>query len=142
MSLAQGNGPLCKADEAVVHPCIRPVVPADVVVLAVRIVVAMLRATEFITAQNHWRALRDKFGKDEVLYLLVTQPFYRMICSRTFVAVVVAPVAVVAVTVLLAILLVVLAVVAHQVVERKAVMAGDIVDAVPGLPSGKCEQIA
>ena len=34
-----------------------PVEPANFVVLAIRIVVAVLRAAEFIARQNHWYAL-------------------------------------------------------------------------------------
>src|SRR6516165_6963829 len=112
------------------HPA--PVEPADVVVLAVRVVVALLGAAYLVAHEDHGHALRQHQDGGEVLDLAVAQRVNGGIVGRPLGAAVPRKVVVVAVAVALAVGLVVLAVVGHQVVEGEAVVAGDEVDAVAG----------
>src|SRR5262245_34648292 len=55
----------------------RPVEPADLVVLAVRIVVATLRAANLITHQQHWRADGEQSQGKKVFDLAIPQRINR-----------------------------------------------------------------
>ena len=54
-----------------------PVEPADLVVLAIGVVVAVLRAAHFVAHQQHRRAERGQQHDDEVLHLAAAQRFRR-----------------------------------------------------------------
>src|SRR5262249_54136726 len=91
----------------------RPVHPADVVVLAVRVVVALLRATELVAVAHHGDALRESEGGEEVARGPVAQGEHVRSLGLARDTPVVAPVGVAAVVVVLAVGLVVLLLVAH-----------------------------
>src|ERR1700676_3862899 len=109
-----------------------PVAPADLVVLAIGIVVAVLRVADFIAGQNQRQALRQQQARQLVFPELAAQRQNRRVVGRAFMAAIVAEVFVGAVAIVLAIGLIVLFVVAEQIRQREAVMHGDVVDAGAG----------
>ena len=90
-----------------------PVDPAHRVVLAPRVVVALLRAEELVPAQDHRHALADHQRGHQVAHLLLADPQHLGVVGRPLDAAVPAPVDVAAVAVPLAVGLVVLVVVAR-----------------------------
>ena len=107
----------------------RPVDPARLVVLAVRVVVAPLGAAELVPAEEHRHASGDGEGQQEVLDLPPAHRLDGRVVGFAFDAVVRAEVLVGAVPIVLAVGLVVFPRVADQIVQREAVVAGDEVDA-------------
>src|SRR5688572_24060883 len=128
-------------DHALLAVAVVPVDPGDLVILAVGVVVALLRAAELVACEQHRRALREQQRAEHVLHLALAQAADRLYLGRPLDAVVPRAVVRVAVLVLLAIRLVVLLVVADEVVEREAVVRGDEVDAGPGLAAAVAEDV-
>ena len=110
-----------------------PIEPTGLVVLAVGVVVAALRAADLVAHQDHRHAQREQGDRQEVLHPAVAESFDGGVGSRAFDATIPAPVVVGAVAISLAVGLVVLLVVGNQVVQGEAVMAGDEVNALLGL---------
>src|SRR4029453_14153251 len=102
-----------------------PVEPRQLVVLAISIIIALLTMAEFIASQKHRHALGQQQGGHEVAHLLPTQGPNARIVSRTFNATVPAIVVIGPILIILAIRFVVLLVITDQVVQRKAVVAGN-----------------
>lgn len=48
-----------------------PVIPGKLIVVAIRVVIAVLGATEFVAAEDHGRAYGQKERGEEIFYLLV-----------------------------------------------------------------------
>src|SRR3954454_5921150 len=109
-----------------------PVEPADLVVLAVGVVVALLRAADLVAGDEHRRPLREEQDRSEVLDLSLAERIDPRGVRRAFHAVVPADVVVHPVTVALAVRIVVLRVVRDEVVEGETIVGGDEVDAVRG----------
>jgi len=108
---------------------IRPIEPGDLVVLAVRIVVAFLRATNFITHQEHGNPLAEQQRRKHVFDLANANGFDVLLFAWTLYTVVVAAVVVVSISISLTVGIVVLVFVAYQIVHGKAVMGRHKVDA-------------
>src|SRR5215472_13203195 len=89
-----------------------PVEPADLVVLAIGIVVAVLRPAPLIAAAEHRHALRKKEGSQEIPTLPVTQRVDLRIIRRSFDTAIPRVIVVVAVAVVIVVQLVVFFVVA------------------------------
>ena len=102
-----------------------PIRPRDLVVLAVRVVVAALRAHDLVAAADHRDALADEQCGEHVAHLPLAQFVDVADVGRTFHAAVPGAVVALAVAVAFAVRLVVLVVVADQVVHREAVVRGD-----------------
>ena len=107
--------------------------PADVAVLAVGVVVALLGATELVAGQQHWRALAEQQRGQHIADLPGADTLDFGIVGRALDAAVPGPVVGRAVVVVFAVRVVVLLVVGNAVVQREAIMSGDEVDAGPGL---------
>src|SRR5204863_4139408 len=107
----------------------RPVEPVALVVAAVGVVVAVLRAPHLVAHENHGNTERKQRDRQHVLHLTVAKTLDVGIGGRPFDAAVPAAVVVGAVPVLLAVVLVVFLVVRDEVVQREAVVAGDEVHA-------------
>ena len=118
-----------------------PVDPGDLVVLAVRVVVAALRAPELVAVADHRHALREQHRCQQVPLLPFAQRADLGIVGRSLGAAVPAQVVVLAVVIVLAVVLVVLLVVGHEVVEREAVVRRDEVDARVRPPSRQLVQV-
>ncbi len=108
----------------------RPVEPARLVVLAVRVVVAPLRAAELVAAEHHGHALRSHEHGPEVLHLALPEGDHEGVLGLALGAAVPTEVVVHAVAVALAVVLVVLLVVRREVPEGEPVVARHEVDAV------------
>src|SRR4051794_15180556 len=106
-----------------------PIDPTDFVVLAVRIVVAALRATKLIARLQHRHTLRQQYCGEQIANLTFAQLDYLLIFRRAFDATVPTQVVIVAITVVFEIGFVVLFVVGSDVVQREAVVTGDVVHA-------------
>ena len=106
-----------------------PVVPADLVVLAIGVVVAVLGAANLVAAAHHGHALREKQRRQEIALLPLARGDDLRIVGRTFGAHVPGVVVVGAVVVVLAVGFVVLFVVADQIFQREAVVRGHEIDA-------------
>ena len=119
-----------------------PVDPGQLVVLAVGVVVAALRAADLVARHQHRHALRQQQRGDEIALLAGAQRAHLRIVGGSFHAAVPRQVVVVAVAVVLQVGLVVLAVVADQVLQREAVVAGDEVDAGVRLAPAGLVQVA
>ena len=114
-----------------------PVHPAQLAVLGVGVVVALLGAAELVAVQQHRRALAEQQRGQEVALGPRAQRQDLRVVGRSLDAVVGRAVVALAVVVVLAVGLVVLLVVGHEVAQREAVVRGDEVDlgdrAAPGV---------
>ena len=118
-----------------------PADPADLVVLAIGVVVAVLRVADLVAGQDQRQALRQQQAGELVLAKLAAQRHDRGIVGRAFMAAIVAVVVVGAVAIVLAVGLIVLLVVAEEIGQRETVMDGDVVDAGARLAPVMVEQI-
>ena len=135
MLLAQGDEMANIVKEPLPILIQMPVEPAQFVVLAIGIVVALLGSADFIAGEQHRHALRQQQGGQQIAFLAPAQRVHLGIVGRALDAAVPAQVVVVAVAVVLAVGLVVFLVVADEIVEREAVVGGDEVDAGVGASS-------
>src|SRR6516165_8786342 len=110
----------------------RPVEPANLVVLAIGIVVATLGATDFVAHDEHRNSQRKQSDGQEILDLSVSQVFNFGRAGWPLDTTVPATI-VGAVAVFFAVGLVVLLVVGNQVIQGKSVVTGHEVDALFGL---------
>src|SRR5215472_5266187 len=113
----------------------RPVKPTDLVVLAVGVVVTVLSTPHFVAHQNHRQTQRKHRHCQQVLYLAISQRLHRGILCRTLDTPVIASVVVSSVTVVLTVRLVVLLTVRDEIVQRKAVVTSNEIDACFGRAS-------
>ena len=105
-----------------------PVEPADLVVLAIGIVVALLRAANSSPAVIIGTPWESRSVASRLRVLAARVQNLRVI-GRPFDAAIPGVIVVVAVAVVFAVRLVVLLVVAHQVVQGEAIVRGDEIDA-------------
>src|SRR3954451_568596 len=105
-----------------------PVHPADLVVLAVRVVVAALCATQLVARDQHRHTRRQQQRGEQVPELPPPERPYALVVRLPFRPAVPRPVVVRAVPVALAVRLVVLPLVRHQVPQGETVVRGDEVD--------------
>ena len=116
-----------------------PVRPADLVVLAIGVVVAVLSAAEFIAGAHHRRTLREQERCEKIAHLPPAESPDFGVVARAFGAAVPRAIVRLAVAVVLAVRLVVLVVVRNQVAKGEAVVSDDEIDACPGLSAAKIE---
>src|SRR5690606_6520419 len=104
-----------------------PVGPAGFIVLAIGVVVAALAVVDLVAGEDQRHAL----GQQQAGHQVLLQPQATLqddgIVARSFHAAVLAVIFIAAVAIALAILLVVLLLVADEVVQREAVMRGNVV---------------
>src|SRR5271165_4858476 len=107
-----------------------PIEPADLVILAIGVVVTFLRATHLVASHERWNATREQEDGKKVANLTVAERVDVGIVRITLCATVPAKVVVNAVTVGLAVCLVMLLVVRDHIVEGKSVVTGHEVNGV------------
>ena len=107
-----------------------PVHPRNLIVLAVDVVVAILRARKLVTVRNHRSALGKQQRGQEITALLCTQLQHLWIIRGALHTTVPGAVVAFTITVVLTIGRVVLFVVADQVIEREAVVCSDEINGV------------
>src|SRR5687767_6289931 len=115
---------------------ILPVVPGDVVVLAVTVVVSTLRAGDFVAAEQHRHPLREEERRQEIADLPVPETIDFGVLTRPLFAAVPGPIVAFAVAVLFAVGFVVFVVVGDEITEREAIVRGDEIDAGVRPPRG------
>ena len=118
-----------------------PIEPTYFVVLAIGIVVAILRMAEFVTAANHWHALRQHYRRDESSHLAFSQGGDLWILRRPFLATIPTQIVAVAIAIVVFVSFVVLVVVADQIIETESVVRRHKIDARIRLPSVVCVQV-
>jgi len=106
-----------------------PIDPADLVVLTIGVVVALLRPADLVAGAQHGNALREEQDREQVSLLPLAERANRRVVARALDAAIPAPVGVATVTIVLAIGLVVFALVADQIVQGEAVVRRHEVDA-------------
>ena len=120
----------------------RPVDPGDLVVLAVGVVVALLRAPHLVAREQHRDTLGQQQRGQEVPLLPGPQGQDGRVIGRALDTAVPGPVVVAAVPVALPVGLVVLVVVGDQVLQGKPVVSGDEVDRGDRAPAVLLVQVA
>src|SRR5581483_10010793 len=118
-----------------------PVEPRKLVVLAVGVVVALLRAAHLVAAEQHRYALGKEERRQEVALLAGAAVQHVGVVGRALDATVPRAVEALAVVVVLAVGLVVLLVERDEVAQRETIVGGDEVDAVVGPPATGLVQI-
>src|SRR4029079_1758690 len=106
-----------------------PIKPADLVVLTISIVVALLCPTPLITATEHRHALRKKQCREEITALPIAQRIDLWVVCRTFDAAIPRLIIVIAIAVVVVVQLVVLFVVADQIGQGESIVDCNEVDA-------------
>src|SRR6266513_6132279 len=86
----------------------RPIEPADLVVLAINVVIAVLRPAPLIAAGQHRHALRKKKCRQEISALTIAQGIDLCVIGRSFDAAIPREIIIVAVLVAVAVRLIVL----------------------------------
>ncbi len=127
IAFSERNQPACVIDQSVIR--LRPVEPAQRIVLAVRVVVAALGMTEFVAREQHRCTLGQKQRRQQSSLQMSTQPQHFWSISRTFYTAVPTAVMVVSVAIVFTIFLVMLMVVTDQIAQREAIVRGNEVDA-------------
>src|SRR5215210_5034523 len=125
--------PLHERVEVVVPSRERPVVPAEIVVLAKGVVVAALGAADLVAAEEHRRALRQEERSEKVALLPGPHGHDLRVRCRPFLSVVTGDIVVGTVSIVLAICPIVLLVVGDKVTQSEAVVRGYEVDAGEGV---------
>src|SRR5688500_15922870 len=103
--------------------------PRERIILAIRVIVALLCAPYLVTRQQHGDALGENQRGQEVALLLPPECLARRVVGRSLGPTVPTVVLVGAVLIIVTIRVVVLVIVADQVVQCEAIMAGDEIDA-------------
>src|SRR5690606_25652198 len=125
---AEGEGLADEIEEGRLALVEVPVVPVDLVVLAVGVVVAALRLAQLVAAEEHGDALREEQRAHERALEAVAAGEDALVVRRPLDAAVGREVGLVAVAVVLAVGLVVLLLVGDEVLQREPVVGGDEVD--------------
>ena len=130
MPFTQANHTPGKVEHLLVFFQQAPIKPAQLIILTVTVVVALLTAQDLIPGQDHWNALAEHQHGHEILDLLLSESIHLRVVADTFRPAVPTVVVAVTVAVLLTIGLVMFFIIADHIKEREAVMTGDKVDRV------------
>src|SRR6266404_519611 len=133
---------LHEPQQIVIDAAQMPVEPGDLVVLAVGVVVAALRAREFVAGLQHGYTLGKEQRRQYIAHLALAQLEYGGIVGRALHSAIPAQIAVVTVAVALEIGFVVPLIVGNQIAEREAVMCRRKIDAGGGLAAVVPEHVA
>ena len=125
MILPQGDDLADEFQQFSIFRSLAPIYPANVIVLAVTVVVSLLSVADCISCQQHWHTLRKKQSCEEVTLLLCAQGVHRSILSNALSATIPTSIIVSAVAVPFSIRLVVLFVIADEVLKGEPIMRGD-----------------
>ncbi len=131
-----------KGEQFEIVTCQAPIDPANRIILAVSVVVAILSAAQLVARENHRDALRKYQRGEQIPLLLRAQGANIGIISRSFDATVPTAVVVRAILIILEVCLIVLLVVTDEILERETIMARDEVDTGVRTPSAHLVEIA
>src|SRR5208337_2870575 len=134
MTLPERNHAFEETENILISPELAPVQPSRFVVLVIGIIVAELRVKEFIPSSEHWDSVGQQQQAAEVLDLLPAQRQHgRGRAFVPFVPTVPTVVVVHAILIVVTICPVMLAVVGDEIVQGKAVVRSQIVQALIGV---------
>src|SRR5919205_2178314 len=142
MQTADAQETLREVEQRALLVAPRPVEPADLVVLAVGVVVPALRAAILVACDDHGRTLRQQHGREQVTALPTSQRVDALVVRGAFDPAVPRVLVIVPVLIVLAVLVVVLLVVRDEIIQREAVVRGDEVDARRGRTTAELIEIA
>src|SRR6266850_3199420 len=106
-----------------------PIEPTRFIVLAIGVVISALRAPDFVPHDDHRNTERQHRRGKKILHLPIAQLLDRGIIGRALDPAIPSAVVAGAVAIAFTIQCVVFFVIRNQIVQRKAIMAGDKVDA-------------
>src|SRR5579884_3555763 len=130
MSLAKGNHVFAESEDALILLGTVPIEPANLIILAIRIDVALLGPPDFVACQQHRHSSREQENRHKILDLTFAQRLNSRIVNLSFNTTIPAQIVIVAIAVLLAVEFVMFFLIGHQVIEGKAIVAGDEIDAI------------
>src|SRR5207248_10788290 len=107
----------------------RPIVPTDLVVLAISVVISILRPCKFVATQEHWHALREDKRRQKIATLFRSERIDLRIVGWSFRAAIPRLVVLIAVLIVFAVRIVVLLVITDEVVERETIVRRDDINA-------------
>src|SRR6266542_931320 len=139
--LAKPNQPSRELQKLVLLFVACPIEPADLVVLAISIVIALLRSSPLVSAGKHRHASGKKKRRQKVPALAFAQGVDLRVVGWTFHAAIPREIVIVAVVVAVAVQLVVLFVVADQVAQRETIVRSDEINARVRAPPSVLVQI-
>src|SRR5262245_29981074 len=84
MALAEGDQLLDEAEHRLLSFVKRPIEPAQLIILAIAIIVPALGSQHFIPGQDHWHSLTQEQESQEILGLLTAQPQNQRVVSISF----------------------------------------------------------
>jgi len=113
-----------------------PVMPARFIVLAVGVVVATLRAAQFIASKQHRHAARYQQGEQEVFDLAFPDGPDLSIFCFSFNAVILAEIFVGPIAIAFSVAFIMLVSITYQIMQGEAIVTGDEIDAAPGTFAG------
>src|SRR4051794_39858555 len=125
MGVPESDDLLKKAKHARVSLRQTPIHPGVLVIVAVRIVIAFLRAADLVSHQDHRNALAHHEDRHCILHLASAQFVHRRVGAFTFPSTVPTVVVVPAVVVVLAVGFIVLTVEGNKILERKTIVTSD-----------------
>ena len=111
---------------------LRPIHPANLVILAIGVVVAVLAVADLVARQQQRYALREEQACELITLSPPAHRENRRIVGYTFHAAIGAQIIVRSIAIVFAVGQIVLVLVADQVFEREAVVHGDVIDAAAG----------
>src|SRR6516225_9915107 len=128
MGFAKSDHRACKVQKPLRSFIEVPVVPTDLVVLAVCIVVTALAATDFVSSTYHWHALRQQQRGRQIALLSLARRKNRRVVAWPLGAHIPGVVIVRTVLIIFTIRCIVLLVVADEVLESEPIVCGDEID--------------
>ena len=108
--------------------CCAPVHPADFIILAVGIVIAVLGIAALIALIQHRRALCQHIHQHKIAHLAISQRTYLLTLRFALKSAVPAAVIVIAITIVFTIGFVMFPVITDEVVQRETFITGDVMD--------------
>src|SRR4029077_4683846 len=114
MRVAKPNQLACELEKLILLFVAIPIEPADLVVLAISVIVAFLRSARFVAAAEHWHTLGKKKCGQEIPPLPFAQGVDLRVIGWTFNAAIPREIVAIAVVIAVAVRLVVPFVVADQ----------------------------
>ena len=105
-----------------------PVNPANLIVLAIGIIIAFLGSVELISTQNHRHSLTQEQSCHVIFHMLKALEIDHLIVAGTFMTKIHRIIVILSVAVVLAVILIMLLIVGDQVIQGKTIMGSDKVD--------------
>jgi hypothetical protein len=130
MLLAEGNHQFEESQQPSVFLDQPPIDPTDRVILTIRIVIASLGASYFISGQDHGDAFREHENSEEILDLLLSQCLNCWIARLPLHTTIPTAIRIAAISIPFPVSFIVFVIIRYQIIQGKSIMAGDEIDTV------------